>query len=118
MAHRRAEQAAFPAALQRGIPVVAFTTTRWNTLQGGKGSDDSAPDGGTEDTPPTTGDCVAFAASHPAVHHALNSCRSADELAEVAARGPAILADVELEKWRAFGDAFYARRKSSAFENI
>ena len=37
MAHRRAEQAAFPAALQRGFPVIAFTTTRWNTLQGGKG---------------------------------------------------------------------------------
>jgi hypothetical protein len=67
---------------------------------------------------PTTGDCAAFAARHPAVHHPLNSCRDADELAEVAARGPASLVGAELEKWRAFGDAFYARRKSSAFENI
>jgi hypothetical protein len=61
--------------------VVAFTTTRWNTLQLG-----GAPESSSAPGLPTTGDCVAFALGHLAVQHALNSCRDADELAEVAER--------------------------------
>lgn len=115
MAHRRAEHAAFPTALQYGIPVVAFTTTRWNTLQdGAPGAAEGL--GILERSAPTTGDCVAFARSHLAVHHAVNSCRDAAELAEVAERGPAAMSSAECEKWRAHGDLVYGKRKSSAYE--
>ena len=33
MAHTRAEAALFPLAVKQGVPVIAFTSTRWNTLQ-------------------------------------------------------------------------------------
>ncbi len=32
MAHRRATETVFPVALEAGVPVVAFTATRWETL--------------------------------------------------------------------------------------
>lgn len=32
-AHTRAERTLFPLAVARGVPVVAFTSTRWNSLQ-------------------------------------------------------------------------------------
>jgi hypothetical protein len=33
MAHTQAERTLFPLAVARGVPVVAFTSTRWNSLQ-------------------------------------------------------------------------------------
>jgi aryl-alcohol dehydrogenase-like predicted oxidoreductase len=70
MAHRTAEKEAFPAALTAGVGVLAFTTTRWNTLQSGH-EDWREPNkppctGRTACTISTNGDiyCVATRTSH------------------------------------------------------
>jgi len=91
MAHRNAaEMLSLPAAFDNGIPVVAFTTTRWNRLQG----DDSPvaggdASGGAAVIPshlphhcPTTADCIKFALHHPAVETVLHSARDEEELME------------------------------------
>ena len=69
MSHRKAaETISFPEALKNNIPVLAFTTTRWNELQ-------------TPASPTvTTADCIAFALQHPAVEVVLHSARDEDEL--------------------------------------
>ena len=53
MAHKTAEREAFPACVKAGTPVLAFTTTRWNTLQSGHK--------GWDDEPPSTADCISYA---------------------------------------------------------
>jgi aryl-alcohol dehydrogenase-like predicted oxidoreductase len=69
MSHKRAaETISFPQALKKNIPVIAFTTTRWNRLQ--------------RKASPTinTADCLKFALKHPAVEVVLHSARDEDEL--------------------------------------
>ena len=56
MAHAKAEWRLFPLAEARDVPVVAFTTTRWNSLQRGHPRWDRDP--------PTTAECMAWAAGH------------------------------------------------------
>ena len=105
MAHTRMEASAFPVALQHYTTVVAFTTTRWNTLQGGTIPGHSAP---------STGDCVAFARSHPAVKYVLNSCRTDEELQEVIRVGTRSMDTCEVTKWNKYGKAFYKAEKGKA----
>ena len=101
MAHRTVEKDAFPTALACGVPVFSFTSTRWNTLQGGhKRWDGELPD---------TGDCIDFALAHPAVAHNISSIRTLEEL-ETAASTLARLAELgeaehaaALETWREYG---------------
>lgn len=69
MSHRKAaETISFPVALENDIPVIAFTTTRWNGLQR------------TASPTVTTADCLTFALQHPAVEVVLHSARDEDEL--------------------------------------
>lgn len=53
MAHRKAEEQVFPMAQQAGIPVVAFTCTRWGQLLKGH------PD--WQEEIPTAADCYRYA---------------------------------------------------------
>ena len=69
MSHRKAaETISFPETLENDIPVLAFTTTRWNELQR------------TASPTVTTADCITFALQHPAVEVVLHSARDEDEL--------------------------------------
>jgi hypothetical protein len=83
MAHAKAEWRLFPVARARDVPVVAFTTTRWNSLQKGHPRWDGDP--------PSTATCMRWAEAHPAVQVVLNSAPDvaylgewADELSDVA----------------------------------
>mmetsp|Transcript_9892 Transcript_9892/g.19220 ORF Transcript_9892/g.19220 Transcript_9892/m.19220 type:complete len:484 (-) Transcript_9892:34-1485(-) len=63
-----AESLSLPCALRYDIPVLAFTTTRWNRLQ--------------KDVSISSSDCVKFALQHPAVEVVLHSARDEKELEE------------------------------------
>lgn len=75
---KAAESLSFPFALKNDVPIIAFTTTRWNRLL-----TNNPVDIDTETmTPPTTADCIKFALQHPAVDIVLHSARDEDELDE------------------------------------
>lgn len=74
MAHRKAEEQVFPMAQQAGIPVVAFTCTRWGKLLQGH------PDWQGEI--PTAADCYRYALHQKAVHLALSAPQTQAQLEE------------------------------------
>ncbi|KAL7552310.1 hypothetical protein ACHAWF_015552 [Thalassiosira exigua] len=105
MSHKiAAETLSFPNALGNNIPVLAFTTTRWNRLQY-----ESAPVPAKSSLRPTTSDCIKFALRHPAVEVVLHSARDEEELEESLL--PLIsssshsnwLSEDQLEQWRLYG---------------
>lgn len=57
MAHTKSEWRLFPVARARDVPVIAFTSTRWNTL--------TKTHPAWQDLPPTVAQCMDFCASHP-----------------------------------------------------
>ena len=67
MAHRGAEEKVLPAAEEAGIPVTAFTCTRWGTLLEGH------PGWGVDRPVPKAADCYRFVLQHPAVRIALTN---------------------------------------------
>ncbi len=96
-----AEKLSFPAARENGKPVVAFTTTRWNSLQGGL--DKKIWSSGDA---PTSGDCLSFAFQpHLPIEVVLHSARDEIELKE-SIEGTRILSEEEVTKWRSYGDIF------------
>lgn len=74
MAHRKAEAQVFPMAQQAGIPVVAFTCTRWGQLLRGH------PD--WQEEIPTAADCYRYALHQKAVHLALTAPQTQAQLEE------------------------------------
>jgi aryl-alcohol dehydrogenase-like predicted oxidoreductase len=74
MAHRKAEEQVFPMAQQAGIPVIAFTCTRWGQLLKGH------PDWQGEI--PTAADCYRYALHQKAVHLALTAPKTQAQLEE------------------------------------
>lgn len=91
-----AEDVTFPAARENGKPVIAFTTTRWNSLQGD----------GTYDAP-STADCLSFALgkkSCPPVEAVLHSARDEDELKEAMEGIRMGLNEDADAKWRTYGE--------------
>ena len=78
MAHRSAEKKCFNLTQLYNIPVLAFTTTRWNTLQAGHRDWDS-----NTKPVPNTADCISYAMTHPAVGGVINSIRTKSELDNV-----------------------------------
>eukprot|EP01048_Picozoa_sp_COSAG05_P022538 COSAG05_NODE_4548_length_1468_cov_158.428780_2_plen_274_part_00 len=98
MAHRTVENDSFPAALECNIPILSFTSTRWNTLQGGH-THWSGP-------LPSTGDCIGFALSHPAVAHNISSLRTLEEVQDTTQRLVELAQqdgeerEAELRRWR------------------
>jgi len=74
MAHRKAEENVLPAAQKAGIPVIAFTCTRWGSLLKGH------PD--WQKQVPKAADCYRFALRHPAVRLALSAPQTLTQLEE------------------------------------
>lgn len=107
MAHRSAaENISFPVCSEQGIPVLAFTTTRWNRLQDGHKS--------WTKSLPTTPDCLSFALSPVAgklpnswpvqvVFHSARDCDELKEAMECLSRSSA-MTESEDSEWREYGD--------------
>lgn len=102
MAHRGAEGEVLPTALRRGVPVVAFTCTRWGSLL-------RRPRSWREPSP-TAADCYRFALAHPAVRVALTAPLTAVHLQQnlEALSVPPPDAE-ELERWRRYGAQVYGK---------
>ena len=100
MAHRGAEEQVLPAALDAGVPVVAFTCTRWGSLLTGHQDWDGPV--------PTAADCYQYVLRHPAVHIALTAPTTPAQLQE---NLPALEGEVQpsqgLPLWEAYGKLVY-----------
>ena len=104
MSHKNAaESLSLPSAIQNNVPILAFTTTRWNRLQS---------DPPTNTGPyPTTADCLKFALQHSAVDIVLHSARDEKELDDAilpllscsTSEQPNWLSTNEYEQWRTYG---------------
>lgn len=102
MAHRGAEEKALPAAQAKGVPVVAFTATRWGTLLEGHAKWKGAI--------PTAADCYRYTLAHPAVRLAITAPRTITQLEQnlTALTSETPTAD-QLENWRSYGSLIYGR---------
>ena len=112
MAHAKAEWRVFPVAETRDVPIIAFASTRWNSLQKGH------PRWGDE--APTTALCMRWASSHPAVHVVLSAAPTLEYLKdwtdEMSDDGEEEMREEELERWKAYGDFVYD--ESAPFETL
>ena len=108
MAHAKAEWRLFPVARARDVPIVAFTTTRWNSLQKGHPRWSEAP--------PSAATCMSWAAAHPAVQVVLNSAPDVAYLREWADELSDAAHVCDVEKWRAYGELVYD--ENAAFETM
>ncbi len=116
MSHKdAAEKLSFPAAKENGKSVIAFTSTRWNSLQDGLhgSASERAQWNRNRDCAPTSADCLSFvfgsklSFSSP-VEAVLHSARDEDELLE-SMSGLRILSDDEHKIWRQYGKIFEER---------
>lgn len=100
MAHRGALETVFPAVREGGVPLMAFTSTRWGSLlEGHPRWDGDAP---------TAIDCYRYCLSYPEVEFVLTAPRTIRELRQnlaVLASGP--LGDAERRRWERYGDLVY-----------
>ena len=78
MAHRGAEEQVLPAALNAGVPVVAFTCTRWGSLLTGHQD--------WEGPVPTAADCYQYVLHHPRRSHRINCTDNTGPIAGKPAR--------------------------------
>lgn len=103
MSHKdAADGLSFPECVRHNKPVLAFTTTRWNSLQDGhmEWNEDS----------PTHGDCISFAlAKRPPVEVVLHSARDEKELQESLQGLREDMPPEEIERWRSLGDLDWNR---------
>ena len=108
MAHRRAADSVFPAAHAAGIPVVAFTATRWQTLLNGHPAW-SGP-------VPSASDCYRYCLTAPAVQVVLSSPTTPAQVREnlVVLERNGLEPD-SVAAWEAYGDLVYGDGRS-AFE--
>jgi aryl-alcohol dehydrogenase-like predicted oxidoreductase len=111
MAHRKAADEVFPAAVAAQTPVVAFTATRWATLL--------EPRPAWSGPLPTAADCYRYCLAQPAVQLVLTAPRSLDELnANLSVLQSPAMDNREREQWERFGDVVYARkREADPFES-
>jgi aryl-alcohol dehydrogenase-like predicted oxidoreductase len=108
MAHRKAMDEVFPAALAAQTPVVAFTATRWGTLL-------ESPAQWPEQ-PPRAADCYRYCLAHPAVQVVLTAPQSLTELeANLGVLRSTPMSAQDRMHWEQFGDVVRAAGKG-AFE--
>jgi aryl-alcohol dehydrogenase-like predicted oxidoreductase len=108
MAHRKATNDVFPAAIETQTPVVAFTATRWGTLLTHR----------TEwpGDPPSAADCYRYCLAHPAVKLVLTAPRSLNELDEnLEVLDKPTMSKRDRVRWERFGDLVHGCGKD-AFE--
>lgn len=100
MAHRKAEESVFPAAVVAEMPVVAFTSTRWGQLLKGHPN--------WPGKPPTAADCYRFGLYQPAIRLTLTAPETrADLEANLAVLKAPPMTDQEITYWQKFGDLVY-----------
>ena len=101
MAHRKSEKAVLPAAVAAGIPVVAFTCTRWGSLLKGHAN--------WPGPAPTAADCYRFVLQHPAVHLALTAPATENHLRQnlTVLTEPGEPDPEEMAALKAYGDVVY-----------
>ena len=104
MAHRGAADAVLPAAVAHGIPVVAFTATRWQTLLEGH-PEWTGP-------VPSAADCYRYCLTAPAVQVVLSAPRTPAQAREnlTILRKDALGRDA-VETWESYGDLVYGDGK-------
>lgn len=108
MAHRKVEEQVLPAAQARGIPVIAFTCTRWGSLL------KAHPQ--WHKPAPTAAECYRYALQHPAVQMALTAPATCSQLQEnLSALNAPRLSIVEVKRWQAYGELVYGSGQD-AFE--
>lgn len=108
MAHRKIEQDVLPLAQSVGLPIVAFTCTRWGTLLKGHPQWQSAP--------PTAADCYRYALHHPAVQIALTAPATPDQLQQnLSVLQTPDLTEADRQHWQTYGDLIYGNGQD-AFE--
>jgi aryl-alcohol dehydrogenase-like predicted oxidoreductase len=100
MAHRKAASSVFPAAAAAGIPIVAFTATRWRTLLNGH------PE--WQGPVPTAADCYRYCLTAPAVQLVLSAPRTTTQLRSNLAVLEGRPAESRATDWDAYGDLVYA----------
>ena len=106
MAHRKAADEVFPAAIKSKTPVVAFTATRWGTLL--ERHADSTGE------PPTAADCYQYCLAHPAVQVVLTAPKSIQELEQnVRVVNLPPMTPETHSHWERFGDIIYERSGST-----
>lgn len=92
MAHRKAESQVLPAAQSAGLPVIAFTCTRWGNLLKGHPQ--------WHEPTPTATDCYRYALHHPAVQVALTAPATLSQLqSNLSVLNAPSLANAEIEHW-------------------
>ena len=108
MAHRKAQEQVFPMAQQAGIPVVAFTCTRWGQLLRGH------PD--WLGKIPMAADCYRYALHQKAVHLALTAPQTQAQLEENLSvlHAPELTAEAVV-RWQEYGALVYGNGQD-AFE--
>lgn len=106
MAHRKAEQSVLPAAQTAGIPVIAFTCTRWGSLLGGHPN--------WSGQIPTAADCYRYALTNNAVRMALTSPKTVAQLEEnLQVLNNSKLNHTEQSLWQSYGDLVYGDGQDS-----
>ncbi|MDZ8068193.1 MAG: aldo/keto reductase [Nostoc sp. DedQUE08] len=106
MAHRKAEEDVLPSASKAGIPVVAFTCTRWGSLLKGHPN--------WQQKPPLAADCYRMALSHRAVRLALTAPKNRQQLLEnLSVLHSPQLSQQELTHWQEYGDLIYGAGQDS-----
>ena len=101
MAHRNAAASVFPAAAAAGIPVVAFTATRWRTLLEGHP--------GWPGPVPSAADCYRYCLAAPAVQVVLSAPKTTRQLrANLGVLGTGRADHSASPDWEAYGDLVYA----------
>ncbi|MBW4564976.1 MAG: aldo/keto reductase [Mojavia pulchra JT2-VF2] len=106
MAHRKAEEDVLPYACVAGVPVVAFTCTRWGSLLKGHPN--------WQQQPPLATDCYRYALTHPAVRLALTAPKSRQQLQEnLSVLHSAQLSTQEVTHWQEYGDLIYGNGQDS-----
>jgi aryl-alcohol dehydrogenase-like predicted oxidoreductase len=100
MAHRKAEQEVFPMAQQAGIPVIAFTCTRWGQLLQGHPN--------WQGEIPTAADCYRYVLHQKAVHLALTAPKTKAQLEENLSvlHAPELTAEA-IARWQDYGALVY-----------
>ncbi|MDM9382111.1 aldo/keto reductase [Chlorogloeopsis sp. ULAP01] len=108
MAHRKVEEDVLPSAYKAGIPVVAFTCTRWKTLLQGHPR--------WQQEPPTAADCYRYVLHQKAVNLALTAPQNLQQLeANLSVLNAPPLTPEEIDYWQAYGNLIYGTGQD-AFE--
>ena len=107
VAHRGAEEQVLPAAIEAGLPVVAFTCTRWGSLLEGHA--------GWDGPVPSAADCYRYVLNHPAIQLAMMSPASPAQLEEnlLVLCDERVPEDRQIAQWEAYGKLVYGKGDDS-----